>query len=52
MQLEPISLRYKAKVIYKDMKVEFVRFKAADNVEWQGWFSDAASNTVVIHILS
>ncbi len=32
------------------MSVEFIRFKASDDVELQGWLSIADSNTAVIHI--
>lgn len=32
------------------MKLEFVRFKAADNVELQGWLNNENGNLAVIHI--
>ena|SRR6185369_16882341 len=32
------------------MQVEFVRFKAADSVELQGWYSNAPGDEVVIHL--
>ena len=34
----------------RQMKVEFIRFKASDGVELQGWFSNCDSDTAVIHI--
>ena len=35
---------------YINMKLEFVRFKATDNVELQGWLNDEDSDLAVIHI--
>ncbi|HLE49058.1 MAG TPA: alpha/beta fold hydrolase [Patescibacteria group bacterium] len=32
------------------MNVDFVRFKASDNVELRGWFSDGGSDKAVIHV--
>jgi len=32
------------------MKVDFNRFPATDGVELQGWYSDAAGDTAVIHV--
>lgn len=32
------------------MDIKFVRFKATDNVELQGWFSDADGDMAVVHI--
>lgn len=32
------------------MNVEFVRFKASDQVELQGWLNDEPGNTAVLHI--
>ena len=32
------------------MKLDFVRFKASDDVELQGWINHVDSDTVVLHI--
>jgi pimeloyl-ACP methyl ester carboxylesterase len=32
------------------MKVEFIRFKATDGIELQGWFSEESSNIAALHI--
>ena len=32
------------------MKVDFVRFEASDGVELQGWLSECAGDTAVLHI--
>lgn len=32
------------------MQVEFVRFKAADDVELQGWLSNATGDTATLNI--
>lgn len=40
----------KEELVREPKKVEFIRFKASDGVELQGWFSDCNGDVSVIHV--